>query len=197
MLRYYSLCMFVLLLIACNQSSEMNASMEDDNAPTDDVVAVNDDAEESESVTAVAELVAIGESGVTGSVKFVDMGDEVRVTGKVTGLTPGKHGFHVHEKGDLSDKETGKSAGGHFNPTDEPHGRPSDEERHIGDLGNIEANEDGVATIDMTDSVICLEGEHSIVGRALMIHQGEDQFTQPSGDAGDRVAFGKIEVADE
>ncbi|MAT16521.1 MAG: superoxide dismutase [Planctomyces sp.] len=189
--------MFVLLLIACNQSSEMNASMEDDNAPTDDVVAVNDDAEESESVTAVAELVAIGESGVTGSVKFVDMGDEVRVTGKVTGLTPGKHGFHVHEKGDLSDKETGKSAGGHFNPTDEPHGRPSDEERHIGDLGNIEANEDGVATIDMTDSVICLEGEHSIVGRALMIHQGEDQFTQPSGDAGDRVAFGKIEVADE
>lgn len=144
--------------------------------------------------TAKCDLVAIGGSGVKGTVTFVQTGNVVKITGKVSGLTPGLHGFHVHEKGDLSDTETGMSAGGHFNPTDQPHGRPSDAKRHVGDLGNIEADKDGVATINMEDKVISLTGENSIVGRALVIHEGEDKFTQPVGDAGGRVAFGKIEL---
>ncbi|WP_232529928.1 superoxide dismutase family protein [Rosistilla oblonga] len=151
--------------------------------------------EQSTSAVAICELVPVGDSKVRGAVRFTQEGDVVKVRGEVTGLTPGKHGFHVHEKGDLSDKETGKSTGGHFNPTDQPHGKMTDEKRHVGDLGNIEANEEGIAMIKIDDSVISLKGEHSIVGRAIVIHAEADQFTQPTGDAGARVAFGKIENA--
>jgi Cu-Zn family superoxide dismutase len=143
---------------------------------------------------AVCELEAVGDSGVSGTIHFADQGGKVHIHGKITGLTPGKHGFHVHEKGDLSDKETGKSAGDHFNPAGHPHGRPGDSQRHVGDLGNIEANEDGTAEIHIEDAIVELDGEHSIVGRSLVVHAGEDQFTQPSGDAGGRVAFGVIEI---
>lgn len=152
------------------------------------------DKKSAETKTATCELVSIGDSGVKGTIKLVQTGDTVKITGKVTGLTPGLHGFHVHEKGDLSDTKTGASAGGHFNPTNQPHGKPTDKKRHVGDLGNIEADKDGVANIDMQDKVISLSGENSIVGKALLIHEGEDKFTQPVGDAGGRVAFGKIEL---
>ncbi len=113
----------------------------------------------------------------------------------MSGLAPGQHGFHVHESGDLSDTATGKSTGGHFNPTEHEHGKPSDSDRHVGDLGNIEADQTGVANIDVIDTVISLSGPNSIVGRGLVIHAQADQFTQPSGDAGDRVAIGVIESA--
>lgn len=162
-------------------------------SPTGDVPTA-DQPEANATLEAVANLVSIGESGVSGTVQFSQEGETVHVHGKVMGLSPGKHGFHIHETGDLSDKETGKSVGGHYNPTDQPHGRLSDSARHAGDLGNIEAGEDGTAVIDIHDTVIQLDGEHSIVGRAVVVHAQEDQFTQPSGDAGDRVAFGKIEA---
>ena len=150
-------------------------------------------ADETETVTkAVCKLQPIGDSQVSGIIHFTREGNKIHVEGEITGLKPGKHGFHVHEKGDLSDKETGKSAGGHFNPTDKPHGKPTDSERHVGDLGNIEANADGLAKVDIVDEVIQLNGENSIIGRSIVVHAGEDQFTQPSGDAGDRVAFGDI-----
>ncbi len=144
---------------------------------------------------AVCALSPIGESGVSGTIEFARDGDRIHVTGKITGLDPGKHGFHVHQFGDLTNRETGKSAGGHFNPTDQPHGRRDADERHVGDLGNITANEDGVAEVDITDDVIRLNGPHSIIGRALIVHAMEDQFTQPTGDAGSRVAGGVIGVA--
>ncbi|TWU05821.1 superoxide dismutase family protein [Stieleria varia] len=154
---------------------------------------VSDDNAMESVAKAKCELVSVGESGVEGQVEFSQQGEMVTVTGKVTGLSPGKHGFHVHEKGDLSDKETGKSTGGHYNPTDQPHGKMTDEKRHVGDLGNIEADADGVAMIDIKDSVISLTGDHSIIGRSIVIHADADQFTQPTGDAGARVAFGAIE----
>lgn len=148
---------------------------------------------EDQTVTAVCKLEPIGESGAEGSLNFKQEGDTVTITGTITGLEPGMHGFHVHETGDLSDKQAGKSAGGHFNPTDAPHGKPADENRHVGDLGNIEANDQGVAEVDIEDTVISLDGPQTIVGRAIVVHAGEDQFTQPTGDAGARVAFGVIE----
>ena len=146
------------------------------------------------STEAVAKLVAIGNSGVAGEIKFTQNADKVMVTGKVTGLTPGEHGFHVHEKGDLSDTEKGESAGGHFNPDMKSHGRPSDATRHAGDFGNITANDQGVAEISFEDPVVKIDGEHTIVGRSIVIHAQPDKFTQPAGDAGGRVAFGKIEM---
>jgi len=146
------------------------------------------------AVQAHVALVAIGNSGVAGEINFAQSGGKVMVTGEVTGLTPGEHGFHVHEKGDLSDTEKGESAGGHFNPDMEDHGRPSDTTRHAGDFGNITANAEGVAEIKFEDTVVKLDGANAIVGRSIVIHAQADRFTQPSGDAGGRVAFGKIEA---
>jgi superoxide dismutase, Cu-Zn family len=143
---------------------------------------------------AYARLISIGNSGVVGEVFFSSKAGKVVVTGKVIGLTPGEHGFHIHEKGDLSDTEKGESAGGHFNPDNVDHGRPEDSTRHAGDFGNIVANEKGVAEINFEDSVIQLAGINSIIGRSLVVHADADKFTQPSGDSGARVAFGVIEA---
>ncbi|MEX0703009.1 MAG: superoxide dismutase family protein [Planctomycetales bacterium] len=144
---------------------------------------------------AVCVLYPIGNSGVTGTIHFTRQSDGVAITGTISGLSPGKHGFHVHEFGDLTDGGAGKSAGGHFNPTNKPHGRPEDAERHVGDLGNVVADESGQATINLRDRVIRLDGPHSIIGRGLVVHVGEDKFTQPVGDAGDRAAVGVIGIA--
>jgi Cu-Zn family superoxide dismutase len=132
---------------------------------------------------------------VIGVVRFKQQGKAVLVSGLIHGLSPGKHGFHIHQYGDLTGWRDGKSAGGHFDPTGKPHGSPEAKERHIGDLGNIEANEEGVAKFEMRDDMIQLTGPHSILGRSVVVHEQADRFTQPSGDAGGRVAFGVIGVA--
>lgn len=144
---------------------------------------------------AVCVLMPVGDSGVRGTLKFMQTDDGIKVSGEVTGLTPGKHGFHVHEFGDITDMETGKSTGGHFNPEHKMHGKREADERHAGDFGNIEANQDGTATIEFTDKLITMSGKMSIVGRGIVIHADEDKFTQPTGDAGGRVAIGVIGVA--
>jgi Cu-Zn family superoxide dismutase len=144
---------------------------------------------------AVAVLTAIGDSGVSGTIHFTDAGSQVEITGTVEGLSPGEHGFHVHEFGDLSNLDHKESGGGHYNPTDMPHGRPEDAQRHVGDLGNLTANAEGTAKIAKSDRVIQLQGPHSIIGRSVVVHAKPDQFTQPTGDAGDRVAVGVIGIA--
>ena len=142
---------------------------------------------------AVAELKSANTTDVVGSVQFIPHANGVRILGHVMNLTPGKHGIHVHEKGDLSAPDL-SSAGGHYNPTNEPHAGPNAERRHVGDLGNITAESDGTAKIDMVDKRIKLEGAHSIMGRALIIHSGPDDFSsQPSGNSGNRVAGGIIQ----
>lgn len=151
--------------------------------------------DQSQVKRAVAVLAPVGDSGVHGVVYFDQEGEKLEISGKIIGLDPGKHGFHVHEYGDLTDVKQGESAGGHYGPRGMPHGRPEDQKRHVGDFGNITADENGVAVIDMTDSVAKLNGRHSILGRALVVHKGEDKFTQPSGDAGPRAAFGVIGIA--
>jgi Cu-Zn family superoxide dismutase len=145
---------------------------------------------------AKAQLIATTGNKVTGSVMFYAESEGVRVKGEVSGLTPGKHGFHVHQIGDCSSGD-GKSAGGHFNPENVNHGSPSGEEKHIGDLGNIVANSEGLAKVDQLLSFLSLEGDHSIVGRGLIVHEKEDDLsTQPTGAAGARVACGVIGVVE-
>ncbi len=144
---------------------------------------------------AVAVLVPVGQSGVHGEIYLDQEDHHLKITGKVAGLKPGEHAFHVHQYGDLTDSEKGLSAGSHYNPLGEPHGRPTDTERHAGDFGNIVADPQGVATIELTDPVATLSGPCSIVGRSLVIHAGPDLFTQPVGNAGPRVAFGVIGIA--
>ena len=118
------------------------------------------------------------------------------MTAAISGLKPGKHGFHVHQFGDLTLEKDGESAGGHFDPEHTMHhGAPDAEVRHVGDLGNIEANDAGVAIVNTDDMKIQLNGPSSIIGRSIVVHVGEDKFTQPTGNAGGRVAFGVIGVA--
>ncbi len=153
------------------------------------------ESESAEVQGAVAILVPTQDSQVRGLVVFLKETEGIRVQGQIIGLSPGKHGFHVHEYGDLR-SEDGTAAGGHFNPTGEPHAGRKDEERHVGDLGNIEANEEGIAAFDFLDKRMSFEGKSSILGRGLVVHaEADDLESQPSGDAGGRVAVGVIGVA--
>ncbi|MGA7615147.1 MAG: superoxide dismutase family protein, partial [Thermoanaerobaculia bacterium] len=119
--------------------------------------------------------------------------NQVRVDVDLTGLTPGEHGFHVHEKGDCSAADA-TSAGGHFNPTGAPHGSPAAATHHAGDLGNVTANANGEVHTSMTTSSITVtDGPRSITGRAVVVHADPDDFvSQPSGNAGPRVGCGVI-----
>ena len=132
---------------------------------------------------------------VEGTVWFEPAAGGVKVKAKVTGLAPGTHGFHIHEFGDCSAADF-TSAGSHFNPMAMAHGAPKDAARHVGDLGNIEANAEGVATLEWTDPQLAFEGMHSVVGRAVIVHaKADDLKTQPTGDAGGRLACGVIGIA--
>jgi Cu-Zn family superoxide dismutase len=134
-------------------------------------------------------------SSVAGMVTFTRKGDAIEITGEITGLTPGLHGFHVHEFGDLNSAD-GLATGGHFDPDKKMHGGPHAKERHVGDLGNVEADKNGKVKLHMTDKVIQLQGPHSIIGRGLIVHaKADDLKSQPTGDAGGRVAQGVIGVA--
>lgn len=129
---------------------------------------------------------------VKGTVTFTKVNGGVRIVADVDGLTPGKHGFHVHEHGDCSSHD-GMSAGGHFNPTNKKHGGPDSAERHAGDFGNLEADGNGYAHYDRVDTIISLNGEDSIVGKSIVVHADEDDLhTQPTGNSGARVACGLI-----
>eukprot|EP00124_Ichthyophonus_hoferi_P001751 Ihof_evm1s101 gene=Ihof_evmTU1s101 len=117
-------------------------------------------------MSAVAVLRGAGTVSGVVHFKIMDCCPKVHITGEITGLTPGHHGFHIHEFGDNTLGCT--SAGPHFNPHNKTHGAPADEERHVGDLGNVLADENGVAKIDLTDRIISLSGEHSIIGRTIV-----------------------------
>jgi Cu-Zn family superoxide dismutase len=133
-------------------------------------------------------------NNASGSVTFTRVGGKVRVHAEVSGLTLGDHGFHVHEVGDCTDP-AGKSAGGHFNPDGLDHGGPHDAIRHVGDLGNLTADDSGKAVLDLDDSLVELEGPNSVIGRSVIVHADADDLTsQPTGAAGARVACGVIEA---
>ncbi|XP_066907012.1 superoxide dismutase [Cu-Zn] isoform X2 [Halyomorpha halys] len=132
-----------------------------------------------------------------GNVTFTESGSKVRMVGVIEGLTPGQHGFHVHEKGDVS--MGCASTLGHYNPNNKQHGAPHDENRHVGDLGNILADERGVATFVINDPHIRLTGPHSVLGRAVVVHSDPDDLGKgghpdslTTGHAGSRVACGVI-----
>ncbi len=132
------------------------------------------------------------DSDVVGAVTFTVVENGLRVVADIGGLTPGKHGFHVHEHGDCSAHD-GSSAGGHFNPHNTKHGGPDSEERHAGDLGNLEANEFGFAHYDRVFPDLYLNGEYSIIGKSIVVHAGEDDLvSDPSGNSGKRIGCGTI-----
>jgi Cu-Zn family superoxide dismutase len=134
-------------------------------------------------------------NNVSGTITFTQSEKGVWVVADLRGLSKGKHGFHIHEFGDCSSPD-GMSAGGHFNPNGKNHGAPMDMSRHLGDMGNIEADESGKAHLEYTDPIIKLKGPNSIIGKSVIVHKGEDDLkSQPAGNAGPRVACGVIGTA--
>ncbi len=127
---------------------------------------------------------------VTGTVTFTQSGDVLSFVADIDGLAPNTtHGFHIHEHGDLSDPALAK-AGGHYNPTHQPHGGPSSAHHHAGDLGNLTADDHGHAHLAGTVPGVALD---AILGRSVIIHaKPDDLHTQPTGDSGGRVAGGVI-----
>jgi len=143
---------------------------------------------------AVAFLLPTKGSKAEGRVTFTERDGTVHVHAEITGLAPGDHGFHIHEFGVWS--EDGMASGGHFNPTHEMHAGTDTPKRHIGDLGNITANANGHATLDLDDPSLRFRGPTSIIGRGLVVHEKADDLkTQPTGNAGGRAAVGVIGVA--
>ena len=145
--------------------------------------------------TATAALEARSGSNVKGTVRFKAVDGGVEVTAAIEGLTPGDHAYHVHEKGDCSAPDAA-SAGGHFNPHAQPHGGPEAAAHHAGDFGNLTASGDGKATKTFVMHGITLGGDaSSVVGKGFIVHEKADDLkTQPTGDAGGRVACGVIRL---
>jgi Cu-Zn family superoxide dismutase len=171
-----------LALLACAHAGDQPATKPAD-APAAPATTV-----------AVADMAPTSGSNVKGRVTFEAKKHGAQLIADLTGLTPGEHGFHIHEKGDCSAPD-GTSAGAHFNPTAEPHGEPGTEKHHLGDLGNIKANKEGVAHLDIYFPHLTLSGPQSIVGLGLIVHASPDDMkTQPTGNSGARQACGVIKA---
>lgn len=141
-------------------------------------------------------LEAKSDSKATGSVVFEESDGTVSMIAAIHGLSEGTHAIHIHEKADCSSAD-GKSTGGHWNPTAQPHGEWGVETGyHKGDIGNFEADENGNGVVNFKTNEWCIgcgDEKKDIVGKAIIVHQGTDDFTsQPSGDAGARVSCGGI-----
>ncbi len=135
-------------------------------------------------------------SNVSGNVVFSEENGVVSMTAIMSGLAPGPHAIHLHEKADCS-ADDATSTGGHWNPTSEPHGKwGSPEGYHKGDIGNFEADENGNGTITFSTDQWCIgcgDPNKDILGKAVIVHEGFDDFvTQPTGAAGGRVTCGAV-----
>jgi len=173
--------LLLLFVVGCSQQQSKNQQM--DNEPSTNYSK------------AVAVVHPTEGNEVTGSVTFTKEDEGVRVQANFEGLSQGRHGFHIHQYGDCTASD-GTSAGGHYNPTGNKHGSPTQDNRHMGDMGNIAVSEDGSATLDYVDPKIKLNGPNGIIGRGIIVHGGEDDFeSQPSGAAGPRVGCGVVGIA--
>ena len=144
---------------------------------------------------AVAVIRPLGDNRVQGAINFIQEGRALRIAGELTGLTPGKHGVHIHVYGDPTYAD-GSSFGPHLNPKNVQHGGPEDPKSHLGDLGNIEADRSGKAKINILSNKLSLSGNNSIIGRSIVIKERIDDLkTQPGGAAGARIAFGIIGIS--
>lgn len=134
-------------------------------------------------------------NNISGVVTFTKTKKGTVIHAQLHGLTPGKHGFHIHEFGNCACDDA-VCTGDHFNPTNTKHGGPHSAEKHVGDLGNIIADQQGNALYEYMSRDITLNGPHSIIGRAVLVHKDADDFTtQPSGNSGSRIGVGVIGIA--
>ncbi|MDR0184369.1 superoxide dismutase family protein [Lysobacter arvi] len=182
----------VLALSACGSSSPTKSTAPAASASTPAAPAARSTAK-----SATVNLASASGSLVSGKLTVVPMGNGVHLTGEVGGLSPGStHAIHIHEKGDCSAADA-SSAGGHFNPGAQPHGKVGSGAHHGGDMDNLVANTEGVAKVNAHAEGVTLGGgaANDVAGKAVIVHAAADDYrTQPTGNAGGRVACGVITV---
>jgi superoxide dismutase, Cu-Zn family len=177
------LCLSLSWMVGCSRADE---GTEDD---------VTEAMSRRQKADATARLAARPGTGAHGFVRFIQTDDGVRMIAELAGMPPGQHGIHVHEKGDCSAPDF-SSAGEHFTSSpQDAHGMPADEQRHTGDLGNIVVDGNGTASLDRKDEIISIDGDRSIIGRALIVHERGDDGADAKS-AGGRLLCGVIERAD-
>jgi Cu-Zn family superoxide dismutase len=144
--------------------------------------------------TATATIAPTAGNAAKGTVTFTQKGDKVSVTANLSGLTPGGHGFHVHEKGDCGAPDA-MSAGGHFNPTGKQHGAPDAADHHAGDLPMLQADASGNAKLSVDVAGLTIgSGASDVIGKSVVVHKDPDDYkSQPAGNSGARVGCGVIQ----
>ena len=190
-IKLLSLVLLFLGAYSCKQAKkEAKDTMENVEAMAEEIK------EEIEVKTLKFSLEPKSDSNVKGEVSFIEENGTVSMNANLSGLTPGEHAIHIHEKADCSSAD-GKSTGGHWNPTFAPHGKwGSTEGYHRGDIGNFTADAEGNATVEFSTDEWCLgcgDETKNLIGKGVIVHQGEDDFvTQPTGDAGGRISCAGI-----
>ncbi|MEW7278361.1 superoxide dismutase family protein [Aquimarina sp. 2201CG1-2-11] len=175
---------------------EKKDTTDQNNTPDKQETVTTEKVEKNETKTIEFNLEPKNDSNVAGKIIFTESEGMVNMIAELTGLEEGEHAIHIHEKADCSSAD-GKSTGGHWNPTMEPHGKwGAKEGYHKGDIGNFKADENGNGALTFATNEWCIGCEDkrkNILGKAIIVHQGVDDFTsQPSGAAGSRISCGGI-----
>lgn len=186
--------MLAAIVTGVTSCNSKNKSTEEKDIKTEQTPILEDEIEE-RSITVT--LNSASDSNVMGEVTFTEVDGVVSMQGTFTGLTPNStHAIHLHDEADCSSGD-GMSTGGHWNPTDEKHGKWNDHDGyHAGDIGNLESDENGNATITFSTDQWCIDCDDdtkNIIGTGIIVHEDLDDFkTQPTGNAGGRIACGEI-----
>ena len=193
-MKTIQLAAIAILIVASYNCKDFKKGYEDGkkDAEKEAAAAAEEIKEEVAEEVIKFKMEAKSDSEVTGDVTFTENESGVHMTAMLTGLTPGEHAIHIHDKADCSSAD-GKSTGGHWNPTNTPHGKwGAAEGYHKGDIGNFTADDSGNATVEFSTEEWCIGCEDdtkNILGKGVIVHQGVDDFTsQPSGAAGARVS---------
>src|SRR5688572_8458000 len=186
---------FGLVALGCNNSGTNSRDTDSVKQKTSDARPLADKADSKKELsTAVAEIELTQGNTAKGTVTLTQTGGKVRVLAEMTGLKPNqKHAIHVHEGTECG--HDGMKAGGHYNPDKHEHGLPNaaNNKKHAGDWGNLEADKDGKAKLDLTVDNITINGtKNPVLGRAVIVHEKADDGSQPTGNAGGRIACGII-----
>lgn len=190
-----SMCALVVST-SCKNDKKDDAKMDDSSEMKDADMKQDEMSTSNEMKKVQVALESKSDSQVKGNAVFTEEDGVVTMIAVVGGLTEGTHAIHIHEKGDCSATD-GASAGGHWNPTNKPHGKwGSADGYHKGDIGNLQANAQGNATVTLSTDEWCIgcdDQNKNILGKGIIVHAGVDDFkTQPTGDAGGRVSCGGI-----
>ncbi|MEZ4802436.1 MAG: superoxide dismutase family protein [Gelidibacter sp.] len=192
----FTLAVFTMIVSTSCKNDKKEETKMDESTEMKDTEMKKPESTSREQKKVQVVMEAKSNSNVKGNAVFTQEDGVVTMVAVLGGLKEGTHAIHIHETADCSSPD-GKSTGGHWNPTNQPHGKwGSPDGYHKGDIGNLNANANGNATITITTDEWCIgcgDPNKDILGHAIIVHEGTDDFkTQPTGDAGGRVSCGGI-----